>query len=110
MKIKTDTEFISFSDGICDIYTKDEDGNRVDKYTNLGYSKKVLGFNRVFTAAANQIQANAVISIPQVAGIDVHDTLEIKNSGKYDIELIQEKNDTNPPSIDLTLHQLEMYR
>lgn len=110
MKIKTDTEFISFSDGICDIYTEDDDGNRVDKYLALGFSKKVLGFNRVFAAAANQIKANAVISVPQVMGIDMHDTLEIKGLGKYDIELTQEKYDTNPLSLDLTLHQLEIYR
>jgi len=30
MKIKVDNiDFISFSDGVCNIYTEDEDGNKV---------------------------------------------------------------------------------
>ncbi|AGK95405.1 hypothetical protein [Clostridium pasteurianum] len=110
MKIKTDNiEFISFSDGICDIYTEDEEGNKSPKYNGLGFSNRVLGFNRHYAARANNVQTNAVIRIPQVPGIDTHDTLEIKNQGKYDIELIQNKFDTNPPCKELTLRQLEMF-
>lgn len=110
MKIKVDNiEFISFSDGICDIYSEDEEGNKVGKYTNLGFSNRVLGFKRYFTAAANQIQVNRVIRIPPVPNIDNHDTVEVKNVGKYSVELAQVVFDTNPPSIDLTLRQLEMF-
>lgn len=109
MKIKTDIEFVTFSDGICDIYSENEEGNKIPKYNKLGFSNRVLGFNRHYAARANNVQTNAVISIPEIAGIDIHDTLEIKNRGKYDIELIQNKFDTNPPSIDLTLRQLEMF-
>lgn len=109
MKIKTDVEFNSFSDGICDIYSEDEEGNKSPKYNNLGFSNRVLGFNRHYAARANQVQTNAVIRIPQLTGIDTHDTVEIKGKGKYDIELAQNIFDTNPPSIDLTLRQLEMF-
>jgi hypothetical protein len=109
MKIKTDTEFISFSDGICDIYTLNEDGNRANKYISLGFSNRALGYNRIFAAKSVQVQVNTVIRIPQVIGIDNHDTVEIKDKGKYTIEMIQPKFDTNPLSIDLTLRQLEMF-
>lgn len=109
MKIKTDTEFISFNDGICDIYTLDDDGNKTNKYTRLGFSNRVLGFGRHYAAAAVQVQTNAVIRIPQVSGVDSHDTLEIKGKGKYDIEMVQSIFETNPSSIDLTLRQLEMF-
>lgn len=109
MKIKTDIEFESFSDGICDIYTEDEEKNKTYKYTALGFSNRVLGYNRVFAAKAVQVQTNAVIRVPQVVGIDIHDTLEIKNKGRYEIKLTQNKFDTNPPSIDLTLKQLEVF-
>lgn len=110
MKIKTENiEFISFSDGICDIYTEDEECNKTYKYNSLGFSNRILGYNRMFAAKAVQVQTNAVIRIPQVSGIDVHDTLEIKGLGKYDIELAQNIFETNPPSIDLTLRQLEMF-
>jgi hypothetical protein len=110
MKIKTDNiEFISFSDGICDIYTEDEEGNKTYKYNSLGFNNRILGFNRVFAAKAVQAQVNAVIRIPQIPGVDIHDTLEIRDLGKYDIELVQNIFETNPPSIDLTLRQLEMF-
>lgn len=110
MKITTgNIEFVSFSDGICDIYTEDDNGNKINKYTNLGFSNRVLGFGRHYAAAAVQVQTNAVIRIPQVPGIDSHDTLEIKGMGKYDIELAQRISYTNPLSIDLTLRQLEMF-
>lgn len=110
MKIKIDNiEFISFSDGVCDIYTEDEEGNKSNKYTNLGFSNRVLGFNRHFAAKAVQVQTSRVIRIPQVPNIDNHDILEIKDIGKYDIELSQYIYDTNPSCIDLTLRQLEMF-
>jgi len=109
MKIKTDIEFISFSDGVCDIYSEDEEGNKTYKFTGLGLSNGILGFKRYYAAKAVQVQVNSVIKIPQVKGIDNHDTLEIKNVGKYDIEMIQPLYDTNPQCIALTLRQLEMF-
>lgn len=109
MKIKTDIEFISFSDGICDIYTEDEEKNKTYKYNSLGFTQRVLGFNRYFTASANQVKVNAVIRVPKVPNINNHDIVEIKGKGRYSIELLQEITDTNPPSIDLTLKQLEMF-
>ena len=110
MKIKNNNiEFISFSDGICDIYYEDEEGNKTYKYKGLGLSKRVLGFNRFFTAKANQVKVNLVIRVQRVLGLDIHDNVEIKGLGKYSIELIQEIFEVNPPSIDLTLKQLEMF-
>lgn len=111
MKIKVNNiEFVSFSDGICDIYTEDEEGNKIYRYRNLGYSDRILGFKRAYTAKSVQSKANAVIRIPKLPGIDNHDTLEIRDKGRYEIEMIQVFNETNPPSIDLTLSQLEVYR
>lgn len=110
MIIKTDTEFISFSDGICDIYSEDDEGAKSYKYRGLGFSNRVLGFKRYFTAKAEQVQINSVIRIPQVSGLDNHDVLVISGLGTYDIELIQFIYDSNPPSIDLTLRQLEVFK
>jgi len=103
MKIKTDTEFISFSDGVCDIYTTDEDNIRMEnKYSNLGFSKRILGFKRYFEASAREIDINRVIRIPLLLGIDNYDFVEI-DSVKYGVKMVQEIYDTNPQSIDLTL-------
>lgn len=111
MQIKIDNiKFNSFSDGVCDIYTEDEEENKTIKYSSLGFDNKTLGYNRVFVAKAAQTQVNSVIKIPRVPGIDVHDTVEIKGIGKYDIELSQEILTDNPQSTLLTLRQLEMFR
>lgn len=109
MKIKTDLEFESYSDGICDIYTTDEEGERSEKHRGLGYGNRVMGFKRHFAAAAVQRQINKVIRIPRVSGVEPQDTVELRGIGKYEIELAQIIYDANPPSIDLTLKQLEMF-
>lgn len=110
MKIKIpNIEFVSFNDGICDIYSEDEEENKQYKYKNLGFSNYVLGFKRHFAASAVQIKVDRVVKIPKVNNIDTHDILEIKDIGRYNIELAQLIYDTNPPSINLTLSNLEMF-
>lgn len=110
MKIKVpNIEFTSFSDGLCDIYYEDEEGNKNYKYKGLGFENRVLGFGRHYAAKAVQVRTDAVIRIPKLPGIDMHDTLEILNLGRYEIEFAQNIKDSNPPSIDLTLKQLEMF-
>lgn len=95
-------EFVSFSDGICNIYTEDDDGNRINKYENLGFSKRVLGLTRFFQADANQMKVDKVIRIPQLDNIDTYDHVRIGET-EYDVMIIQDKYDTTPPSTDLTL-------
>lgn len=110
MKLKPNNiEFVSFSDGVCDIYYEDNEGNKEYKYNSLGFTNRVLGYNRYFTAKANQVKVNAVIRIPKVYGIDTHDEIEIRGVGRYSVELIQEIFESNPPCLDLTLKQLEMF-
>ena len=102
MKIKTDVEFVAFNDGVCNIYYEDEEGAKAVKYTSLGFSNRILGFKRYYEAAANQIDINRVIRIPQVGNIDNYDFVEI-DLVKYGVKMVQQIYDTNPPSIDLTL-------
>lgn len=103
-------EFTSFNDGICNIYSEDEEGNRIDKYVHLGFEKRTLGYNRYFAAAANNIKASIVIRIPNVREINAHDIVTIPRFGKFDIELVQSIKTTNPESIDLTLSQIEIFK
>lgn len=111
MKIKTDNvEFTSFKDGICDIYTEDEEGNKTYKYTSIAFEKRTLGYARHFAAKAVQTKVNAVIRIPSLINIDDHDAVEIRGLGTYEIEIIQEISDSNPITLQLTLKQLEMFR
>lgn len=110
MKIKTpNIEFISFSDGVCDIYAEDDEGAKISKYESLGFSNKTLGFNRYYAGKAANIEVNRVVKIPNISNIDNHDIVEISGVGKFSIELIQFKDDTNPLSKDLTLRKLEAF-
>jgi len=103
MKIKINIEFVGFNDGICNIFTLDESGVRMaNKFSNLGFNKRVLWFKRYFEASARQIYINRVIRIPQLDGIDNYDYVEI-DSVIYGVKMVQQIYDTNPPSIDLTL-------
>ncbi|MBU3153500.1 hypothetical protein [Clostridium estertheticum] len=107
MKIKTDIDFTSFSDGICNIFTLDENGERVaNKHNNLGFENRALGFKRYFEASARQIDIKRVIRIPQLMGIDNYDFVEISNGIDnviYGVKMVQPIYDSNPLSIDLTL-------
>ena len=101
-------EFQAFKDGICDIFFEDEEGKRTNRYTGINFDKRTLGFNRHFAAKAVQVQTDMVIRIPRISGINNHDLVEIKGVGKFSIELIQNIFEANPPSLDLTLKQLEV--
>lgn len=109
MKIKNNIEFTSFSDGVCNIYSEDEEGNKEYKYESIGFENRTLGYNRYFAAKAVNIQTNCVIRIPKIVGIDNHDIVEVNGTGKYKVEMIQMIYNTNPLSIDLTLKQLEIW-
>lgn len=101
MKIRTPTEFKPFKDGKCNIFTPIGEEKQY-KFKGLSFDNKTLGFKRFYAAKAAQVDISNVISIPRISGIDNYDKVEIGDK-LYDIELIQEKFDTNPPSIDLTL-------
>ena len=102
-------EFQAFKDGICDIYAEDEEGQKTYKYTGLNFDKRVLGFNRHYAAKAVQVQTDMIIRIPLVSNINNYDLLTIKGIGKFSIEFVQDKYECNPPSLDLTLRQLEVH-
>lgn len=100
-------EFIAFEDGICDIYILDDDNiNPNYKYKKLGFSKKVLSYNRYFASNSVNSKISKVISVPLVSGIDAHDTVKIDNV-EYNLILAQEIYTSNPPSITLSLEKKE---
>lgn len=109
MKIKVpNIQFIAFNDGICDIYTEDEEGNKTYKYEKLNFSNKTLGYGRYFTALSENIKVDRVIKIPLVTNINSQDICSIGNN-VFSIELIQETDDTNPRSMILTLKGLSIH-
>lgn len=110
MKIRPkNIEFTSFSDGICNIYYEDEEGNKEEKYRSLGFENRTLGYKRHFTAKSVHIQVNNVIRIPDIPKVNNYDLVEIIGVGKFRIELIQTIYNSNPSSKDLTLRLLESW-
>lgn len=97
MKIKIgNIEFATFNDGVCNIFTTDENEERLpNKYISLG-------FKRYFEASARQIDINRVIRIPQLGNIDNFDFVEI-DGVIYGVKMVQPIYGTNPLSTDLTL-------
>lgn len=110
MKIKTNIEFEAFSDGICSVYSQDEVNQ--DKYSiihaNLGFTEKTIGYKRYYTASNEQVRIDRLIRIPHLSNINNHGMIKIDKK-TYTIELIQPMQYSNPPSLQLTLKELEMF-
>lgn len=107
MKIKTPLEFQPFKDGICNIYTTDEYGDKSYKYEGICFDNKTIGYRRVYAAKAAQSNISRVISIPMLNNLDNFDKVEILGEDcYYSVEIIQEVWSSNPPSILLTLNKV----
>lgn len=76
------------------------------KYT-LRYEERRLGIQRYYSSLQNQIQLDRVIRVPRVAGITTQDFAVTEDGQGYRIDLVQSVMDVYPPSLDLTLTQIE---
>lgn len=102
MKIKTPLEFQPFKDGISNIYCTDDEENKIYKYKGIRFDNRILGFKRFFAAESAKVKINKIIRIPMINNIDTYDIVEIDRD-IYEIKMIQELRETNPPSMELTL-------
>lgn len=104
MKIKTSTEFLTFNDGICDIYNVK--GNKIaDKLTTLCYGDRTIGMKRFYTARAASVEINKLVQVPQQRTISSANRAIIDGT-EYKIEQVQHLNETNPPASVLTLRRI----
>lgn len=104
MKIKTPTEFLTFNDGLCDIYNVNS--NKIsDKVITLCYGNRTIGIKRYYAARAATIEINKLIQIPQQLDITPSNRVVIGND-EFKIEQVQQLNDTNPPVTVLTLRKI----
>lgn len=105
MKIQTPTEFLTFNDGFCDIYTTKN--NKLDKRVlHLRFGDRVVGFKRHFAARAANTRATRLIQVPlqQQHEITAADRAVIEKA-EYRVEQIQPLKDRNPPVSVLTLER-----
>ena len=104
MKIQTPIEFLTFSDGYCDIYSVK--GNKLEaKRMTLCFGDRVIGFKRHFAARAASSEITRLIQVPLQQYITAVDRAVIAGA-EYKIEQIQELKDTNPPVTVLTLRRM----
>lgn len=110
MKIKTPIEFLTFNDGIVDIYDTDEDDAIINNSVNqFRFGKRTLGVNRYYQARQNDIELALVIHIHKNPNIHTQNAAVI-NKTRYKIEQVQQLSDTNPPVTVLSLSQRGLYR
>jgi hypothetical protein len=100
----------TYPDGKCRIYSVDNDGVETTIITGLCLENRVLGFTRVFTARSANVDVNRVIRTPYATGFDSRDYLEVFDEGKYEIVMVSTIYDSTPPSLEISLRQLEMFK
>lgn len=104
MKIKTPTEFLTFADGACDVYTVA--GNKIkDKVMTLCFGDRTVSIRRFYAARAASTEIDRVIQVPLQSWITAVNRVVIC-SVEYKIEQAQKLRDTNPPATVLTLRKI----
>ena len=104
MKIQTPTEFLTFNDGQCDIYSVS--GNRLaDKLRTLCYGNRTVGMKRFYAARAASTEITRLIQIPLREDVTTENRAVI-GKAEYKIEQAQYLYDTNPPATVLTLRKI----
>jgi len=104
MKIQRPTEFLTFSDGQCDIYSVS--GNRLaDKLMTLCFGNRTVGVKRFYAARAASIEIDRVIQIPLREDVTAENNVVISGV-RYRVEQAQNIYDTNPPASVLTLRKV----
>jgi hypothetical protein len=110
MKIKTPIDFLTFNDGIVDIYETDEDDVIIRNSVNqFRFGNRTVGVKRYYAARQNDIELDLVIHIHKNLEIDSQNAAVI-NKTRYKIEQIQQMPDTNPPCTVLSLSQRGLFR
>ena len=103
MKIKTPTEFLTFTSGSCDVYSVA--GNKLDrKLLTLAFGDRTVGFKRHYAARAAGTQVERLIQIPLRREISAVDRVVIDGT-EYKIEQAQHLADSNPPATLLSLRK-----
>ena len=104
MKIQTPTEFLTFNNGTCNIYSVS--GNRLkDKLLTLCYGNRTVGMKRFYAARAASTEITRLIQIPLREDVTTENRAVI-GKAEYKIEQAQYLYDTNPPATVLTLRRI----
>lgn len=112
MPVKS-SDFISFNDGICGIYSIENTaapGDRptehlIEKY-KLRFRWHTVGMSRYYEAMQAQVNITNAVDVPLRVDVNPQDVAVI-DGRQYRIMQKQEKRDTRPASMLLTLTDIE---
>lgn len=109
MKIKTPIEFLTFNDGVLNLFeTNDEDEILNSTLTEHRYGNRTIGVTRYFAARTNDIELSKVIHIHKNLSVTPAMAAVIRDT-RYNIVQVQHLNETNPPVTVLSLEQQGRY-
>lgn len=109
----TSKDFLSFNDGTCEIYTVSNTAEKGDmpveglilKYT-LRFRWHTVGMSRFYEALQAQVRITNAVEVPLREDVNPQDVAVI-NGRQYRITQKQERRDTRPASMLLTLSDIE---
>lgn len=112
MAVKS-SDFISFNDGICAVYAVENGADEGDTPTEkliekyrLRFRWHTVGMSRYYEAMQAQVKISNAVDVPLRADIDPQDVCVI-DGRQYRIEQVQQRRDSKPPSLLLSLSDIE---
>ena len=104
----------SYSDGVVQIYDIVDTAPpgykpqpQKELFLTLRYDERKLGVSRYYAAMQNQIEIKRVLRVPRVPGICNQQIAVTEDGWMYSISLVQLAADVYPPSVDITLVDIE---
>lgn len=101
--------FETFNSGILDICKVKDNKVIADVVKGIRYQNKTIGVTRYWNAQVASAKIDKLISIPLIRGVEYSHIILI-NREQYKINQIQPKEDTNPPTLLLSLEKQVMLR
>lgn len=109
MKIKTPIEFLTFNDGVLNLFETNDDDEIIKSTLNEHrFGNRVVGVNRYFAARTNDIELSKVVHIHRNLSVTPAMAAVIGKT-RYNIVQVQQLSETNPPVTVLSLEQQGRY-
>lgn len=109
MKIKTPIEFLTFNDGVLNLYeTDDEDEIVKNTLKTHRFGNRIIGVKRYFAARTNDVELSKVIHVHKDLTITPQKAAVIGET-RYNIVQVQQLSETNPSVTVLSLEQRGRY-
>lgn len=103
-------EFLTFNDGIVDIYDTNNDDEIIsDSLKRYYFGNRTVGVKRFYAAYQNDITLKKVIHIHFFKDMTSDKAVVIDNT-RYNVEQVQFDKNSNPPCTILSLSQRGLYR